>query len=101
MKPYDKLRSTKEENINSSIQDTLNVMKSTFQCSKVCRIKCHERNFLVGISLIVLTDANRQPGKPTKEATSDEEEEDEETAQEKKLRLTKEYLAQLAEEGKN
>ncbi|PIK53491.1 putative U3 small nucleolar RNA-interacting protein 2-like [Apostichopus japonicus] len=40
----------------------------------------------------------RQPGKPTKEATSDEEEEDEETAQEKKLRLTKEYLAQLAEE---
>lgn len=55
----------------------------------------------MGISFIVLTFVNRQPGKPTKEATSDEEEEDEETAQEKKLRLTKEYLAQLAEEGKN
>lgn len=37
-------------------------------------------------------------GKVTKHALSEEEEEEEETAQEKKLRLTKEYLAQLAEE---
>lgn len=39
----------------------------------------------------------RTIGKPAKDVSSDEDE-DEETAQEKKLRLTKEYLAQLAEE---